>query len=75
MLPLPLAFSRSRDVCGILQLQQEGAVEVGGIVIEIGEGLKDLGIGAIDGGQGRTIDGSRTVGRFDSDDVSRCGSA
>ena len=37
-------------------------LEVGGIGIQVGDGLGNFGVGAIDGGQGRTIDGAVAIG-------------
>ena len=48
----------------------EGAVEVGGIGIEVSEGLNNSGGGAVDFGQSRTIDGAVAVGVLDGSDVS-----
>ena len=58
------------DVGGVFNTC-EGAVEVGGIGIQIGKGLNNFGGGAVDFGQSRTIDGAVAIGGLDGSDISR----
>ena len=45
----------------------EGAVEVGGIGVQVGEGLNNSSSGAVDLSQSRTVDGAIAVGGLDGE--------
>ena len=69
MVPLPLAVSMA--VISAAVASEDGAVEVGGIGIQISEGLNDSSGGAVDFSQGRTGDGAVAVDGLDGSDISR----
>ena len=50
------------DIGSIFRSSRECGVEVGGISIQVSESLNNFSSGAIDGSQGRTVDGAGAVG-------------
>ena len=69
MEPLPLALDGS-DIEAGRRNSCEGAVEVGGIGVQIGKGLNNSCGGAVDFSQSRTSDGAVAIGGLDGSDVS-----
>ena len=72
MVPLPLAASMAAISVAFCSNTCDGAVEVGGIGIEVSDGLNNSSGGAIDFSQSRTVDGAVAVGGLDGSDISSC---